>query len=438
MKGLERNKGKRMTFLNFLRHGCALLLAWSFTSFAAVEVIDRVAVIVDDDIIMESELLNRIATVKSSIKEQGSRMPPENVLLEQIRNSMIVESLQLQMGERAGVRISDANLNEAMSNIARQNGMNLQQFRRALESEGVSYIDTRENIRREMILKRVQQGNVNHRVQITEQEVDNFLESEEGQYMTAPDYHVGHFMLSIESGDADEFAAAEQSAKRLVQELRDGRDFTSLKGQKVDDYPLRGGDLGWRKRDKLPSIFADVVPKLEIGAIADPISSDGGIHIIKLLERRGGGTSKVDQTHARHILIKPSEITTEEEAKAKLDKLYKRIVDKKEDFAALAKKYSEDTGSALDGGDLSWTTPGDLVPEFQKVMDETPINGVSEPFKSNYGWHILQVLERRNEDISNKMLRNKASNFIYKRKFDEELEAWLQKIRDEAYVDIKK
>ncbi|MGI9294447.1 MAG: peptidylprolyl isomerase [Pseudomonadales bacterium] len=427
-----------MTFLSLLRRSCPLLLAMSVTSFAAVEVIDRVAVIVDDDIIMESELLNRIATVKSSIQEQGARMPPAKVLREQILNSMIVESLQLQMGERAGVRISDANLNEAMSNIAQQNRMNLQQFRQALESEGVSYLDTRENIRREMILKRVQQGNVNHRVQITEQEVDNFLESEEGQYMTAPDYHVGHVMLPVESGDADELAAAQQSAKRLVQELRDGRDFASLKGQKVDQFALQGGDLGWRKPDKLPSIFADVVPKLEIGGVADPISSDSGVHIIRLLERRGGGTKKVDQTHARHILIKPSEITTEAEAEAKLDKLYKRIVDKKEDFAALAKKHSEDSGSALDGGDLSWTTPGDLVPDFQKVMDATPIDGVSKPFKSNYGWHILQVLERRNEDISDKMLRNKASNFIYKRKFDEELEAWLQKIRDEAYVDIKK
>ncbi len=427
-----------MTFLSLLRRASALLMMLSVTSFAAVKVVDRIAVIVDDDIIMQSELQDRIATVKSSIQEQDARMPPENVLLEQIRNSMIVESLQLQMGERAGVRISDANLNEAISNIARQNGMNLQQFRQALESDGVSYIDTRENIRREMILKRVQQGNVNHRVQITDQEVDNFLESEEGQNMTAPDYHVGHFMLSIDSGDTEEIATAEKEAQKLVQELRAGRDFASLKGQKVDQYVLSGGDLGWRKPDELPSIFSAAVPKLEIGEVADPIINDGSIHIIKLLERRGGGSSKVDQTRARHILIKPSEITTEEQAKAKLDKLYERVVNKKEDFAKLAKKYSEDSGSALDGGNLGWTTPGDLVPEFQQAMDETPIGAVSKPFKSNYGWHIVEVLERRNQDVSDKMLRNQASNFIYKRKFDEELEAWLQKIRDEAYVDIKK
>ncbi len=427
-----------MTFLSLLRRSSTLLMLLSATSFAAVEVIDRVAVIVDDDIIMQSELQERVATVKSSIQQRDARMPPESVLLEQIRNSMIVESLQLQMGERAGVRISDANLNEAMSNIARQNGLNLPQFRQALEQDGASYIDTRENVRREMILKRVQQGNVNHRVQITDQEVDNFLESEEGQEMTAPDYHVGHFMLSVDSSDMDKVAAAEQGAKKLVQELRGGRDFASLKGQKVDQYALTGGDLGWRKPDELPSIFAAVVPKLEIGEVADPISNDGSIHIIKLLERRGGGNSKVDQTRARHILIKPSEITTEEQAKAKLDKLYQRIVDKKEGFGKLAKKYSEDSGSALDGGDLSWTTPGDLVPEFQKAMDETPVGAVSKPFKSNYGWHIVEVLERRNEDVSDKMLRSQASNFIYKRKFDEELEAWLQKIRDEAYVDIKK
>lgn len=427
-----------MTLLNLLRRGCPLLLAFSVTSFAAVELLDRVAVIVDDDIIMESELLNRIETVKGSIQEQGARMPPAKVLREQILNSMIVESLQLQMGERAGVRISDANLNEAMSNIARQNRMNLQQFRQALEADGVSYLDTRESIRREMILKRVQQGNVNSRVQITQQEVDSFLESEEGQHMTAPDYHVGHFRLPVESGADDELDAAEQTAKRLVRELREGRDFAALKGQKVDQFALQGGDLGWRKADKLPSIFAAVVPKLEIGAVADPIRSDSGVHIIKLLERRGGGSKKVEQTHARHILIKPSEITTEEEAKAKIEKLYQRIVDKKEDFAKLAKKYSDDTGSALDGGDLSWTTPGDLVPDFQEVMDATAKGEVSKPFNTNYGWHIVQVMGRRNEDISAKMLRNKASNFIYKRKFDEELEAWLQKIRDEVYVDIKK
>lgn len=427
-----------MSVLSLLRHSCALLVMLSLTAHAAVEVIDRVAVIVDDDIIMESELRNRIATVKNSIKEQGQRMPPENVLIEQIRNSMIVESLQLQMGERAGVRISDANLNEAMGNIARQNGMNLPQFRQALEDDGISYVETRENIRREMIVKRVQQGNVNHRVQITEQEVDNFLESEEGRYMTAPDYYVGHFMLSVDNGAGGEFAAALRTAEQLVKELRQGRDFASLKGQTVDGYRLRGGDLGWRKADKLPSIFADVVPELDIGDVADPIVNDDSIHIIKLQQRRGGDTSKVDQTQARHILIKTSEITTEEEARAKLDKLYKRIVENNEDFAKLAKKYSEDTGSALDGGDLGWTTPGDLVPEFQTVMDATPVNGISKPFKSSYGWHIVQVLGRRNEDISDKMLRNKAGNYIYQRKFNEELEAWLQKIRDEAYVDIKK
>lgn len=406
---------------------------------AAPALLDKVAVIVDDDIIMESELQNRLFAVKGNLARQEIDAPEDDELRHQVLERMIVENLQLQMGERAGVRISDSALNDAMANIAGQNGMGLEQFRQALVADGSSYVEMRENVRQEMILKRVQQGNVNSRVQITEQEVESFLESEEGRQLTAPAYRVEHFMLVAGSANSEADKLSRKSAaEALVAELRAGKAFAPvLAAKSYKGIGSQGGDLGWRKQDDLPSIFASVVPSLEPGQYADPIEADSGVHIIKLAEQRGGEKRSVEQTQVRHILIKVSEIMTAEQAQEKARGLRQQIIDGVADFAALAKEHSEDIGSASEGGSLGWTTPGQMVPEFEQVMLSATEGEISEPFASNFGWHILQVEGRRQQDVSDQLIKNRASQFIYQRKFDDELEAWLQKIRDEAYVDIK-
>lgn len=406
---------------------------------AASQLLDKVAVIVEDDIIMESELQGRIAAVTANIQKQQAEMPDLDELRHQVLERMIVESLQLQMGDRAGVRITDAALNDAVENIARSNGMTLEQFRAALEAEGSSYVDMRENIRQEMILKRVQQGNVNNRVQITESEVDNFLSSEEGRIMTSPTYRVGHFMIvADENMGSSQRAAAATAAAELVSELRSGRAFEELlKSKQYRGFAAQGGDLGWRKKEDLPSIFTEVVPALSAGDVADAIEAGSGWHIVKLLQQRGGEARMVDQTQVRHILVKPSEILTVEEAREKIAGLREQVLKGEAEFEDLAKAHSEDIGSASEGGDLGWTNPGQMVPEFEQVMLGTEQGAISQPFQSQYGWHILRVDDRRTEDVSDRIVKNQASQYIYQRKFEEELEAWLQKIRDEAYVDIK-
>ncbi|MFK7730540.1 MAG: peptidylprolyl isomerase [Pseudomonadales bacterium] len=406
---------------------------------AATQLLDKVAVIVEDDIIMESELQGRIAAVTANIQKQQAEMPDLDELRHQVLERMIVESLQLQMGDRAGVRITDAALNDAVENIARSNGMALEQFRAALEAEGSSYVGMRENIRQEMILKRVQQGNVNNRVQITESEVDNFLNSEEGRIMTSPSYRVGHFMIvADESMDSSQRTAAAGAAAQLVAELRSGGAFEELlQSNQYRGFAAQGGDLGWRKKEDLPSIFTEVVPELTVGGVADAIEAGSGWHIVKLMEQRGGEARMVDQTQVRHILIKPSEILTVEEARVKIAGFREQALSGEVEFADLAKQHSEDIGSASEGGELGWTNPGQMVPEFEQVMLNTEQGAISQPFQSQYGWHILRVDDRRSQDMSDRIVKNQASQYIYERKFEEELEAWLQKIRDEAYVDIK-
>ncbi len=408
-------------------------------ALANAQLLDKVAVIVEDNVIMESELQQRIAIVASNIQRQGGELPDPGEIRHRVMEQMIVESLQLQMGERAGVRISDSALNQALENIARQNGLTLEQFRDALVAEGTSYVAMRENVRQEMILKRVQQGNVNNRVQITEQEVENFLQSEEGRLLTAANYKVGHFMIVADDSMSEERRQlAGELAAALAVELRNGRSFEDLlERREYQGFASQGGDLGWRKKEELPSIFTELVPELDVGDVADPVQAGSGWHIVKLMDQRGGETRMVNQTRARHILLKPSEILTDEQAEAKLEKMRADVLAGDADFGELATEHSEDIGSAREGGDLGWTNPGQMVPEFERMMADTGIDEISPPFRSEFGWHIILVDERRSKDVSDQIVKNRASQYIYQRKFDEELEAWLQKIRDEAYVDIK-
>jgi len=403
-----------------------------------LELLDRVAAVVDDDVIMESELATRMEMITRNMQAQGVTPPPATQFRSEVLNQMIVENLQLQMAKRAGVRINDQQLNNAMANVAANMGMSLDQFRADLEARG-EYQATREQIRQEMILRQVQGGNLSGRIQITDEEIDNYLETSEGQQLTAPAFRVAHLLYPLpeESRDDAAVAKAEALLGDAARDIRrDGNLLSWLEEYNKGHQPqLQGGDLGWRRADELPSIFADLVPTLAAGEVSAPVRSPAGIHLVQLLDK-SGGARLVIQTHARHILVKPSEIRSEEQCLDLLLKLREDII-AGADFAEVARQHTEDIASAQEGGDLGWANPGQFVPAFEKAMQDLQPGEISAPVRSDFGWHIIEVLERRERDISKDLLRERAYSRLYERKFREELDSWLQKIRDEAYVDIK-
>lgn len=412
----------------------AMLLATPLQ--AATEIVDQVVAIVDDDVIMASELRERVDAVTASLKARDIQMPPEDELIRETLDRLILESIQIQKGVRAGVRISDEQLNEAVQRIAAQNRMTLEQFREALAQQGQSYDEMREQVRREMIIQRVQAGNVNQRIQITEQEVGNFLTTEEGQALNQPEFHLLHALLPITPEASDNaIATASAQVDAVMKQIRGGTPFKQAVQSSNQPYAFSGGDLGWRKLDDLPSLFTEVVPKLSPGQTADPVRSDSGFHIV-YLEAVRGMDQIVAQTKARHILVKPSEIMTDEQAQELIEQLRARAL-AGEDFGDLAREYSEDIGSAQEGGELGWTVPGQMVPEFEAAMAATAVDQISQPVQTQFGWHIIKVEGRREEDMSNQASRAKAMDYVHNRKYQEELDAWLRQIRDEAFVDIK-
>ncbi|MET0377647.1 MAG: peptidylprolyl isomerase [Spongiibacteraceae bacterium] len=397
------------------------------------QTLDRVVAIVDDDVILYSELQGAVLRASANLRRSGRELPPDDQLRRQVFDQLVLESLQLQMADRAGARINDTELNEAMERIARQNGATLEQFSQSLNSEGVTYAQARERIRREMLLQRVQQGNVNQRVQITDQEIENFLDSAQGQSLTSPQFHLKHALVSLPADtDSAARADAKQKAGELLKRLNNGESFERLIAGRAD---VQGGDLGWRRSEDLPSLLAPAVANLREGQAAG-LESASGFHVIQLVELRGKG-EVIQQTKARHILLKASAIRTEEQTEQLANELRNRI-QAGAAFTELARQYSEDIGSAMEGGELGWTSPGQLVDAFQTAMDSTPKGAIGAPFRSRYGWHVLQVEDRRQQDVTDEMRRTMARNYLHQRKFQEELDGWLRKIRDEAYVDIKK
>jgi len=415
-----------------------LLGAFSVTASAQIEILDKVVAIVDEDVVLESEVQRRLATIYAQIQQSGTQPPPQEIIVQQVLERLISERLQLNMGYSAGIRITDAELNDAMARIAKSNQLTMEQYAEQIHATGSTLSNVREEIRNEMILMRVQQGQVMRRIRISNQELDNFLNSEEGRFMTSPDVNVGHILLPVPSGkNTDEVNAILQRAQGILDQANSGTDFRQLAiANSADQTALQGGDLGWRKMAQLPGVFIEAVEKLEIGQMSEPIRSDAGYHLIKLYERKGGGEQLIEQHFARHILIKPNQIRDEATVVSQLTELRERIK-AGEDFALLTKEFSEDPGSALNGGELGWSTPGMFVPEFEQTMGSIELNEVSAPFLSQFGWHILQVTERRNQDFSENITRNRAQNLLRQRKYEEELQVWLQEIRDEAFVEIK-
>jgi peptidyl-prolyl cis-trans isomerase SurA len=407
---------------------------------AALVLIDRIAVVVEQDVIMQSEIDERMRSIKSQINSQeNTRLPSDEALQEQIIERLIVESLQLQRANRFGIRISDDELTEAMAGIAAQNSMNIDQFRLALEKDGVGWAVMREQIRRELSISRVQQGVMRRRIQVTEQEIENFLATEVGENVTSDQYRLGHILLALpDNPSAADLRSLRDRANQLDEQLQSGADFGSLAIEwSAGQNALEGGDMGWRKPAQLPTIFSDLVTDMRVGDVKGPIKSGRGFHLIKLVEKRGAvAEGQIAQTRVRHVLVKPNEIRTDEEAGDLAKSLRQEILDGR-DFAEVAKLYSDDPGSALSGGDLGWARSGVYVPKFEATVGAAEIDALSVVIKTVHGYHFLEVTGRRIEDFSEQFKMGQAENYLRNQKFDEELEGWIREIRDEAFVEVK-
>jgi peptidyl-prolyl cis-trans isomerase SurA len=410
----------------------------SLQTQSKIELLDKVIAVVDSGVVMESQLNKRVKEIVDRIKESGNELPPLNMLEEQVLERLIIEEIQMQIAERAGIKISDGELNETLSGIASQNSLSLEEFRKNLESQGASYRDFRDTVRKELIIQRVQRGKVGGRVEISEQELENFINSEEGRTKLAEQYNVQQILIAVKSGSVDsEIEAIKGEALKVLQRNRDGESFTKLaQTYSSDQNALEGGGLGWRTAAELPTLFANLVSELKIGETSEPIRSGAGFHLIHLAEKKGNTVKFEDQTLARHILVQESEIRTENQTELLINDISERLKNG-EDFKQLARQFSEDPGSKMDGGELGWSKDGDYDPVFERVLNSTAIGEVSAPLKSAFGWHVIEVLNRRNEDVSSEEQKNRAYQIIFKRKFEQELQSTLIELRAEAYVDIK-
>lgn len=402
----------------------------------ANEPLNRIVATVNDDVIMKSELDSRTTMVLAQLQDQGAQLPREEALQKQVLDRLIIENLQLQMAERSGIHIDDDTLNKNLLTMANQNNMTLDQFRQVLEKDGFDYVAFREQFRNQLTMNKVRQQMVDNRVEVTEQEVDNLLASAASFNDQNREYHLAHILVSVpEAASPEQIQAAQERADDILKRLKNGADFSQIAIAESDgQQALTGGDLGWRKTGQLPSFFSDVVGNLQKGQVSDPIRTPSGFHLIKIVDIRGDDRHIIAQTKVRHILLKPDALASEEEVKIRIQQLYDRIA-QGEDFATLARANSQDPGSGSKGGELGWVTPGQMVPEFEKAMDSLKIDEVSEPVKSRFGWHIIQVQERREQDNTEDYQRTRARESIRQRKTDEELEIWLRRLRDESYVE---
>lgn len=410
----------------------------SINIYSKIELIDRVVAVVDSGVIMESQLNSRVEEILIRLKSDTTELPPINLLEEQVLDRLIIEEIQLQLADRAGIKISDSELNQTLSRVSSQNNLSLDDFRLKLEAEGTSYKSFRDTIKKELIIQRVQRGRVGGKVDISEQEIENFINSEEGKSQLAEQYNVQHILLSVKSGSTEQqIEKIRNEANNLITRLEGDESFEKLAASySSGQEALEGGFLGWRTSAELPSLFANVVTELKVGEVAQPLRSGAGFHILKLTDKRGNTVKFLDQTLARHILIQPSEIRTENQAEELINEIYERLTNG-EDFKQLARQFSEDPGSKMDGGELGWSNPGDYDPVFEKTLNATEIGKISEPVQSSFGWHIIEAMDRRNEDVSQEEQKNRAYQIIFKRKFEQELQSTLIELRAEAYVDIK-
>jgi len=419
-----------------LRLAIVLAALLAVTPTMAAQVLDRIVAVVNDDVVLQSELEQEVATIAAQLRQRNIAMPDEQTLTRQVLERLIMQRLQLAVAERNGIRVDEATLNAAVQRIAEQNNLSLSQFRATLENEGFDYSTFRDNLRNEIILTRLHQRQAESRVNVSPQEIDEHLASQGGG--SATEYLVGHILIAMpENASSEQAQQARERAEEVRRLLAEGGDLAQLAASYSDSSTaLDGGSLGWRSQGELPTLFANQVPQLAVGETGQIIQSPGGFHLIQLLNRRSADQAVITQTHARHILIQPNAVVSDRDARLRLEALRQRI-QSGADFAELARANSDDKGSASQGGDLGWASPGTFVPSFEQTMSKLAPGEISEPFRSNFGWHIVQVLERRQRDATDELRRAKAAETIRQRKSEEALEAWLRQLREEAYVDIR-
>jgi len=398
---------------------------------------DRIIAVVNDEVITLNELRQRLDSVVSQLRRQGTPLPPADVLEKQMLERMVMDKVQVQFARDNGIRVDDSQLDMALNRIAANNKMTLAQFRQALEKDGIAFVKFREEIRQEITVSRLREREVDAKLLISEGEIDNYLAGD-ATGGSAEEFQVAHILVrSPESASPEQLQKLKAKAEQILDRLKRGEDFAQVAAA-YSDAPdaLQGGNLGFRPLERMPNIFAEIVQKMQPSQLSPIIRSPNGFHIIKLVAKKGGASiPAVQQTHARHILIKVNEVVSEAEAKRKLQAVKERL-DHGGDFAELARLYSQD-GSAPKGGDLGWMYPGDTVPEFERGMDALKINEVSQPIQSMFGWHLIQVLERRVQDVSDDRKRALARNALRERKSDEAYQDWLRQLRDRAYVEYR-
>lgn len=408
-----------------------------------VQLADAIIAVVNNEVITRQELIERLQLIERRMKAQGVALPPPAEFQRQVLERMIVDRAQLQLAKEYGIRVDDSMLDRAISRIAEQNKLPLQEFRNQLEREGIPFSKFREEIREEIIMQRLREREVDNKLQISESEVDNYLAADAGSAQGQQEYNLAQILVRVpENASAEQIAARRQRAEEIMQQLRTGGDFAKIAATYSDSSEaLTGGDLGWRSADRLPQLFLDAIANLQPGQVTPILRSGNGFHILKLNGKREASMQKADgasvqQTRVRHILIKTNQIVTPAEARRKLVELKQRLDNNAAKFEDLAKLYSNDL-SASKGGDLGWIYPGDTVPEFERAMNELKPGQVSEPIESPFGYHLIQVLERKTADVSKERRRLIARQAIRERKLEEAAQEWLRQLRDRAYVEYR-
>ena len=422
----------------FLLLACALPAARAESLSDSGVLLDRIVAVVDDGVVLKSELEQQVETISARLRQQGTRMPPEPVLREQILESLVVQQVQLQRAERIGVQISDEQLNMALQRLAERNNINFAELPETLAADGISYASFREQLRREMTLEALRQRDVMARIAVSESEIDRWLEQYQANLGGQIDYDISQILVALPADPSQaQIDATKARAEDIYARLQAGADFAELAvAESAGQQALTGGRLGWRRGSQLPEQFAGVIQALGEGESSEPVRSSSGFHIFRVNATRGGDDKTVElQTNARHILMSPNEVIDDATVRARLEAIRARVQEG-ESFADIARLESEDPGSAARGGDLGWNPPGTFVDEFEAVLNSMEPGDLSEPFRSPFGWHIILLEDRQERDTTVENRRRQAIQAIRSSKLEQETELWLRKLRDEAWVQI--
>lgn len=416
----------------------ALLISATATQAQTNEVLDEVAVVVNNGVIMQSEIEQLMRNIKREAQAEGRDLPRDEVLRVQITDRLVLQQLQIQLARRYGIDVTDAQLEQAINQIANEQNMTVNQMREAISQQGSSWAVYREELREEMIVRDTQRNAVRQRVYIAPQEIDNLVQMMDDANDDQVEYRLSHILVGVSDGASTEaMSSARERAESVISRLNNGADFEQMAvTASSGSQALEGGDLGWMGINEMPSLFAEVVRGKREGDIVGPLRSGVGFHILKIADTRGLETVEVQEVLARHILITPSVILSDNRAEQMLTEFYEQLQAGEAEFAALAKEHSADPGSAARGGELGWANPETYTDAFKRTLGELEVGELSKPFRSQFGWHIVELLDTRVQDTTDKSKRERAYQLLYSRKYREELENWQQELLDQAYVEV--